>query len=82
MFMDGDPHTGILNEDEEDELRIFGFAHSWPKKILFVFLVVLSGGSIFFATLLKPQIRLGLTKKSCKLSKADYVLLFVSITST
>lgn len=76
--MSEDNHSGILNEDSDEELRLFGFAHSVPKRILFFVTIILTGGTILLLTAWKPRIRLALKARKSDLRSADIILLFVS----
>ena len=76
--MGTDDHTGILNKDEEDEIRLCGYAHSLTKQILFYFLILLSGGTVLLISCWKPHLRLSLTARRCELRSADFIIVYVS----
>lgn len=77
--MKGDKCSGVLNKDEEDELRLHGFAHCIAKKILFYFLALISGGTLLLLVGWKPRLRLSLMARKCGLASADIILVYVSI---
>ncbi|ELU12635.1 hypothetical protein CAPTEDRAFT_90245 [Capitella teleta] len=68
----------VLNKGEEDEMECMGYVRSIPLTILFVLLVILTGGVLFLVTHWRPDWRLKLTHKKSSLICASAVLLVVS----
>lgn len=66
-----------MNVGEEDELQLQGFTNSLWKTIIIGMAVFASGGLIAILMLLKPAIRIRLTKKRCSLDKAQILVLKV-----
>ena len=79
--MTGQTHAAVLNEDEEDEIRVFGYSRSLPRKLLFGFLVFLTGGTLLLLTNWKPRLRLTLMSRRSQLRDADCILVIVSLVS-
>ncbi|KAH7638542.1 cation-transporting atpase-like protein [Dermatophagoides farinae] len=68
-------HHDRMNVGEEDELQLQGFTNSLWKTIIIGMAVFASGGLIAILMLLKPAIRIRLTKKRCSLDKAQILVL-------
>lgn len=76
--MKDENNSGVLNKDEEEELRLFGYAYSLPRKIFFYLLIILSGGIVLLFAYWKPHLRLSLMARKCGLRSADLIIVYVS----
>ncbi|OTF74062.1 hypothetical protein BLA29_007740 [Euroglyphus maynei] len=64
-----------INVGEEDELRLQGFTNSLWKTIIVGITIVATGGMMAILLLLRPAIRIRLTKRRCTLDKAQILVL-------
>lgn len=71
-------HSAFLNKDDEDELRLFGYATSLTRKLLLFILIFLSGGILLLLFVWKPHMKHTLTAKNCAFHTADFLLVYVS----
>lgn len=72
------PKFECINIGEEDELFVVGYRLSKLGIILFVILVVLSGGLLLLSIVWKPSLRVKITHRRSALDEASIVVVKVS----